>query len=138
MVIIGLGETPDLEDLSTPRIILQPFTRTLVSIFALLRFMLLLAVTGLTEDARYLLAIAGIGMLQNVIAATAARTSAAHGLHLQEVKVFEEGKVMAGLQKLEVMYPKVGASLVPVFFPGALREEEEIWWKEQTKPQEKH
>jgi hypothetical protein len=118
---------PDLEDLSISRASLQPPTRTLVTIFVLFRFAIVLMGDGLKEDAWYLLAIGGIGMVQNfVIAATAARTLGAHGLHLKAVKAFEEQKVeqkvIGALEKLELMYLKVGASL-PVFFPGALREE---------------
>jgi hypothetical protein len=137
MVIIPCGEKEpghdeilDLEDLAGPRVMLQSHTRTLITIFALMRFALLICVGGLKEDAWWLLAIGAIGTVQNVVAATAPRPASAHGLDLKEIATFEGNKVMDVLKEVEDNYPHVGASLLPTFFPGALRTDEEKWWKQ--------
>ena len=39
-----------------------------------------------------------------------------------------ETKIMTTLMKTETLFPKVGATLVPIFFPGKLREDEKMFW----------
>jgi len=129
MIIIAGGQCCDLEDLAAARIHVQPFTRRLLVIFCLLRFMLLIVVAGLHQDAWYLLSIGSVGMAQNIIAASARRTPSSHGLPLEKLNVIEGGKVMGVLKELEVRYPGAGSSLLRVFFPGPLREDEKRWWQ---------
>ena len=129
MIIIGDGQCCDLEDLAAARVHTLPFTRRLLTIFCILRLFLLIVVAGLKQDAWYLLAIGSMGMAQNVVAASARRTPAAHGLPLEEVDIIEGPKVMGVLKDLEVRYPGTGPSLVGIFFPGSLRDDEERWWK---------
>src|SRR5271170_2220781 len=47
MIITGCGQCCDLEDLAGGRVHTEPFTRMLLTIFCLLRFVLLIAVAGL-------------------------------------------------------------------------------------------
>jgi hypothetical protein len=128
MIIIGGGQCCDLEDLAGPRAHTEPFTRMLLTIFCLLRFVLLIAMAGLKQDAWYLLAIGAVGMAQNIVAASARRTPSSHGFHLEQLDVVEGSKVMGVLKELEGRYPGTASSLVSVFFPGPLRDEEERWW----------
>jgi hypothetical protein len=102
-----------------------------------MRFALLICVGGLKEDTWWLLAIGAIGMVQNVMAASAPRPASAHGLHLEEIERFEGEKVMKVLQDVEENDHKVGASLLPTFFPGELREDEVIWWNKHKDPKPK-
>ena len=128
MVIISGGKTIDVEDLASSRVEILHHTRSFLTVFALLRLVLLITVSGLSQDAWYLLAIGGLGMVQNVIAAAAVRSPAAHGLELEQIKEIKGGKVMQVLKELEDYKAGVGASLVPVFFPGDLQVAEKAWW----------
>lgn len=128
MVIISKGKTIDLEDLASSRVEILHHTRSFLTIFAFLRLVLLVTVSGLKQDAWYLMAIGALGMVQNVIAAAAVRSPAAHGLQLEQIEEFKGGKVMKVLQELEEYKAGVGASLVRVFFPGDLQENEKAWW----------
>ena len=128
MVIISEGKTIDLEDLASSRVEILHHTRSFLTIFALLRLSLLITVSGLSQDSWYMLAIGGLGMVQNVIAAAASRSPDAHGLKLEPINEIKGGKVMKVLQELEKDNPGVGASLVPIFFPGDLEGGEKLWW----------
>jgi hypothetical protein len=68
-----------------------------------------------------LLAVGTLGMVQNLVAAGAKRSSTALGIHLRHVNTIAESSVAAVLRKTEQQYPKVGVSLIPVFFPGGMR-----------------
>lgn len=90
----------------------------------------LIAVSGLTQNQWYLMAVGSIGMLQNVVAAGSRRSSAAHGINLREIETFERMKAMDTLMDLEEAYPKCGKALLSEYFPGGgLRKAEEDWWK---------
>jgi len=92
----------------------------------------------------YLLAIGGIGMLQNVISAGARRKPSALGFHLENWKIGEgmgniltKNKVSAALKAAEEIESRVGLVLVDVFFPGGLKPDEEHWRKEKLEQYEK-
>ncbi|KAL0580019.1 hypothetical protein V5O48_002022 [Marasmius crinis-equi] len=146
MVIIGKGHGLDLEDLAAaesprlarrrgtePRIIRGlPLTfwvtRAACLTLALLWIIFLITVTALEEDAWYLLAVGGIGMVQNVIIAGARRDLGTSGIHLEEIEVFRQRTVMDTLMDLESAYKHVGKSLLAEFFPDGLRTAEKEWW----------
>jgi hypothetical protein len=129
MVIINKGGGTDLEDLASSRVDTAHHTRAFLTVFAILRFVLLITVSGLKQDAWYLLAIGGLGMAQNVVAASAIRTPDSHGIGLVEIAHFEGTRVMPVLKQLEEYKAGVGASLLPIFFPGDLRQDEKTWWR---------
>lgn len=71
-------------------------------------------------------------MIQNLIAAGAKRSTSALGIHLRHVNTITDSSVVSVLRKTEKQYPKVGVSLVPVFFPGGMRvtASEKSFWDE--------
>jgi len=94
---------------------------------------LLVTCAGIKVHTWYLLAVGGVGMLQNIAVAGAPRRPEALGLPLELVSeddggVFAEPKVMWTLMALEERYEGYGRSLLPEFFPGKLRPWEEEWW----------
>lgn len=117
-------------------------TRAVTFLLAVLWLMLLVTSTGIHAHAWYLLAVGGIGMLQNLITAGAPRQPAMLGIPIQLVKrtssengggpvpmVFAEFKVMHTLMELELDYKGVGRALLAEFFPrGRMLPWEEKWW----------
>jgi hypothetical protein len=89
---------------------------------------LLISSAALTERAWFLIAVGGIGMLQNMFVAGWSRRPEALGLPLKFKTVFGSPKVINTILETEKAYPKVGRSLVGTFFPGGLfpREEREL------------
>ena len=129
MILVSTGKCYDLEDLASPRVQKAPETRILLVILAVCRCVLLLVVSCVTEDCWYLFAIGAMGLVHNLIAAGASRSPSAHGFNLSPRKTFKGYKVMKVLQDLEVHYPRWGASLLKIFFPGPLRQDEEDFWR---------
>lgn len=72
-------------------------------------------------------------MLQNILVAGAAREPWAHGINLVYRETIENRKVMHALQDLENRYPRVGLSLLKIFFPGDLWPNEAIFWSDRKK-----
>jgi hypothetical protein len=135
IVILGREGGLDLEDLAAAAAQKEtlPSTRISAVILALLWTALLITVLGLKRDSWFLLAVGGIGMLQNVVVAGAPRRPESFGLHLEFDEVISDIKVMRALMKLEDKHPGVGASLVATFFPGKLRKDEESFWEQKAK-----
>jgi hypothetical protein len=131
MVVLGNRNGIDLEDLAGARVPELPHTRIFAAILATAWLVLLITVAGYKIDSWYLLGIGLVGMAQNVVAAGAPRSMSAHGIPLEYIETIQYEKVMKTLQELEDKYPSVGASLLPVFFPGKLREDEQKWWDER-------
>ncbi|KAJ5767328.1 uncharacterized protein N7511_004944 [Penicillium nucicola] len=118
-------------------------TRLMTFLLAVLWLLLLLSSTGIKQHSWYLLAVGGIGMLQNLITAGAPRKPAMLGVPLQLAMrldtrneanatpmVFAEFKVMHTLMKLELEIKGAGRALLPEYFPGggSLQSWEEEWW----------
>jgi len=104
-------------------------TRAACSILALLWIIFLITVTALHQHTWYLLAVGGIGMIQNVVVAAARRDASASGIYLTLIEEFEQSKAMDALMDLETAYKGVGKSLVSEFFPESnLRPAEVKWW----------
>ncbi|CDO72035.1 hypothetical protein BN946_scf184943.g70 [Trametes cinnabarina] len=121
-----------LEDLAGGRDKRRLSTSFMSGLLAISWIVLLLTVEGLDGDAWYLLAIGGLGMVQNVIAAGAERSADALGLHFEdfdtENDVIAEGKVMETLMRAEERHPGVGLAMLKLFFPGELRPNEQEFW----------
>lgn len=132
IIIIGNGRGLDLQDLASNVTIDQGHYLSLALAFGmvLLWTALLITTSGMKSHTWYLLAVGGIGMLQNIYVAGARRKPDAYGLRLDFLECLGQVKVMDTLYELEERYPYAGDSLLPVFFPGQLREVEIRKWEE--------
>ncbi|PLB54560.1 hypothetical protein P170DRAFT_373799 [Aspergillus steynii IBT 23096] len=137
IMIIGNGEGLDLEDLATGQssinVSTSIFTRVMVIALALFWILLLITAAALTRNTWFLLAIGGIGMLQNILTAGARRTPEDYGVSLKYKEVIGHPKVMETLFQVERKYPRVGRSMRDTFFPGQLLSEERDEWNELAK-----
>lgn len=120
----------NLEDLATgfdnldsPSISLA--TRIAMVLLGILWVLLLITASALTEQAWFLIAVGGVGMLQNIFVAGWNRTPKALGLPLKFVDVFGSPKVFQAILDVETKYPKVGRTLVGTFFPAGIRDDEQ-------------
>lgn len=86
---------------------------------------LLITSSALTDQSWFLIAVGGIGMLQNMFVAGWSRKPEALGLPLKFTTVIGSPKVSAALIEVERAFPKVGRALVGTFFPGGLFPSEE-------------
>lgn len=82
MVFLGRKGSWDLESVATGRSTARPETRWISLALAMLWMCLLITVAGLKEHAWFLIAIGGIGMLQNAFAAGTTRKPEASNFHI--------------------------------------------------------
>ncbi len=131
LVIRGEGRGLDLEDLasSAEKVVTSYETRCIYAALAILWVVLLITVSGMRVHTWFLIAVGALGMVHTVIIAGAPRRPEVFGIPLKFREVFVDRKVMEVLQKAETKYPGLGRTLVPAFFPGGLREDEQAWWK---------
>lgn len=129
MVIISEGKDQyRLEDLANARTLPATHSVWAASIISIAQLMLLLIISNLKDHAWFLLAIGALGIVQNTIAAGARRDLGTTGIHLEQCgEPIDDRKVMKALQSAELREPYVGLSLLPIFFPGGLRADEEQW-----------
>lgn len=130
IVIECNGTGLNLEDLCTgfdnldsPSISLT--CRLFMVALGILWVVLLITSSALTEQSWFLIAVGGIGMLQNIFVAGWSRTPDALGLPLRFKTVCGSPKVSAAVIEAEKIIPKVGRGLVGTFFPGGLFPSEE-------------
>jgi hypothetical protein len=133
IIILGNDNGIDLEDLASE--VFRDTDQSALAItyaFAMVALWTALLVTtsGIKSNTWYLFAIGGIGMIQNIYVAGAARRPSAYGIHLVYKDCIGEPKVMNTLLEVERRYPRVGRSLLPLFFSGALRSDETDKWNE--------
>ncbi|RYO80420.1 hypothetical protein DL766_007818 [Monosporascus sp. MC13-8B] len=144
IIIEGSEAGYDLEALAGgPRTWHSAHTVLWTSLLAVLWLALLVSCTGIKANTWYLLAVGGLGMLQNIVVAAAPRTPEAIGLPIQLVthsegpdspgEVFAEPKVMWALMELESRHPRFGKFLKDDFFPGELRPWEKKWWDSEDR-----
>lgn len=86
---------------------------------------LLITSSALTDQSWFLIAVGGIGMLQNMFVAGWSRKPEALGLPLKYTTVIGSPKVSAAVIEVEKAFPTVGRALVGTFFPGGLFPSEE-------------
>lgn len=134
LVIQGAGRGLDLEDLATTSEKNGSTWRTgvMLAALAICWTVLLLSVSGIQSQSWILVAIGSIGMIHTVIIAGAPRRPDWFGIHLDYCDVIAERKVMTALQSAEIAFPGLGRSMLSIFFPGPLREEETRWWNKPT------
>ncbi|KAF3903898.1 hypothetical protein ABW20_dc0109279 [Dactylellina cionopaga] len=86
---------PDIEALASARAHARPETRPFFLVLAMFWMLLLITVSGIQDHRWFLIAVGGIGMLQNMWAASCVRSSATLGLHL---KRYEPRSIIIGYQ----------------------------------------
>ncbi|OPB45546.1 hypothetical protein A0O28_0077560 [Trichoderma guizhouense] len=90
---------------------------------------LLITVPGLKAHTWFMVAVGALGMMQNLVLAGAPRTPEALGIPVQLEEVVGLHKVMDTLLELEAKVPYAGKALLPIYFPGRLREHEIERWE---------
>jgi hypothetical protein len=133
IAILGEGRGLDLEDLAASPANMDVSasypTRIAVIALAMLWIALLITAAGITQNTWFLLAVGGIGILQNVYVAGVMRRPEAFGVPITFDDVIGEVNVMETLFALEGRYPRLGKSLLETFFPGGkLRSAERERW----------
>jgi hypothetical protein len=133
IAIISNGRGLDLEDLATgfdnldaPSITL--FAQMATISLGILWVVLLITSSAITESAWYLIAVGGVGILQNMFVAGWRRKPEALGVPINFIDVVGDVKVMSTLLQVERRYEKLGQSMIGTFFPGDLRENEKKQW----------
>jgi len=86
---------------------------------------LLITSSALTDHCWFLIAVGGLGMLQNMFVAGWSRKPEALGLPLKYTTVIGSPKVSAAIMEAERAFPTVGRALVGTFFPSGLFPSEE-------------
>ncbi|EXJ60561.1 hypothetical protein A1O7_04714 [Cladophialophora yegresii CBS 114405] len=130
IVIDSKGRGLDLEDLATgfsnvdaPHITMS--SRLIYALLGVLWVLLLITSSALIDDAWFLIAVGGIGILQNMFVAGWNREPEALGVPLDYVGVYGSPKVIDTLYEVERRYEKVGFNMVATFFPGGIRDHEQ-------------
>jgi hypothetical protein len=134
IVILGEGRGLDLEDLAAGSaradVSTSLPTRLVIAVLAILWILLLITAAGLKKNTWFLLAVGGIGILQNTIVAGWRRDPSAFGVPLTFEEVICETKVMQTLYVVENKYPRLGRSMLDTFLPGKLSDDEKARWNE--------
>ncbi|KAJ4252515.1 hypothetical protein NW757_005957 [Fusarium falciforme] len=135
IVIQGEGVGLDLEDLAAADTgaFAKRGTRLAVVALGFLWILLLITASGIRQNTWFLLAVGAMGMLQNMYVAGTSRPPEAFGVPLEFVEVIGKPKIMDALLKVEHDYPCLGKSMLPIFFPGQLREDEQEEWDNYDK-----
>lgn len=133
LLILGSPGGLDLEDLAAGQTNLDFSkswaTRLVVIGLATLWVLLLVTASSLSDNAWFLLAVGGIGILQNIYVAAWRRNPRHFGIPLKYKESIMERNVMDALFKVEDKYPRTGLHLLPTFFPGKLHADEEKKWE---------
>lgn len=133
IVIFGNKKGLDLEDLATGPLSLEAGTSSAARIFlivlAVLWVLLLVTAAGIKKNTWFLLAVGGIGSLQNIYVAGSFRYPCQFGCPISFLCVIAEKEVMTTLEAVEKKFPGVGSSMLQTFMPGRLKPEEKIQWK---------
>jgi hypothetical protein len=134
IVILGNGKGLDMEDLAAGQtnvdVSTSWLTRICVIVLATFWILLLITAAGIKQNTWFLLAIGAIGIFQNICVAGWRRVPHAYGIPLEFVEVIGAEKVMKTLFEVEDKYPRIGASMVSIFFPGKLFPAERLQWEE--------
>jgi hypothetical protein len=133
IVITSDGRGLDLEDLAVGAVNLDVTssigTRATFVVLACFWVLLLITAAGIKENTWYLLAVGAIGILQNMIAAGVRRTPAALGVPIEYDSIIGDPSVMQTLYAVERKQSGLGRSMLPIFFPGKLTDDEVKEWK---------
>ncbi|PKK51614.1 hypothetical protein CI102_3976 [Trichoderma harzianum] len=102
---------------------------TMASVQLVFWVALLITVSGLKTHTWFMVAVGALGMMQNLVLAGAPRTPEALGIPVQLEEVVGLHKVMDTRLELEAKVPYAGKALLPIYFPGRLREHEIERWE---------
>lgn len=94
-------------------------------------FIILISLAGIRSHTWCLIIIGVIGWVHNIMLADLARKPGSRNLPLKLLDSISTYNIMDGLMDLEVTYAGCGEALLPEFFPGRLRPDEEEWWREK-------
>ncbi|XP_044721200.1 uncharacterized protein HRG_06197 [Hirsutella rhossiliensis] len=124
IVMLGNGHGFNLEGLASGQSNVQAATKSSTRIALLVLFilwvLLLITAAGLKGHTWFLLAVGGLGIVQNVQVAGCPRRPESFGLCLDFVDVYAHKKAMETLLETERNHEHVGRALVPELFPGDL------------------
>ena len=87
--------------------------------------------SGVNTQTWFLVGIGAIAMGHTMFVAGRSRDPSAFGVHLTPLEFVLENNVMGTLKEVERRYPSIGISMLPLFFPGDLRDDEVDYWKQQ-------
>ena len=133
IVVLGNGHGFNLEDLASGQsntlVVTNIWTRIALLVLAALWILLLITAAGLKSNTWFLLAVGGIGILQNIYVAGRQRKPENFGVPLEYKTVFGNTSVMETLYQVEEQHKDIGRSMLGEFFPGDLREKEKVRWE---------
>ena len=89
--------------------------------------LLLFNICGLQRHTWYMMGVGIVGIIHNCLVAGAPRDHSALGIETKKLDTFEGPTTMNVLKELDMKYPRAGYALLPIFFPGFIREEDG-WW----------
>ncbi|KAL9099787.1 MAG: hypothetical protein Q9163_004760 [Psora crenata] len=143
LLIRGTGAGIDMEDLASTGqgTTTQVYTRLITAFLAALWIVLLITVAGMKQQTWFLVGIGALGMMHTVFVAGKSRSPSAFGIHLTYREYILGEKAMQSLMEVEEKYPGVGIAMLPIFFPGELKYQEEVeFWngRKKTKKLELH
>lgn len=137
IVIRGGGLGFDLEDLASGSVEVDASgswaSRLAVILLALAWILLLISAAGIHSNTWFLLGVGAIGIVQNMFVAGWRRNPAAFGMPLVFDRAVGDKKVMKALYKVADIDPQLGLSMKGVFFPGELRTDEVVTWREYSR-----
>lgn len=143
IVVLGTGRGYNLEDLASGQGNIQVSTnrptRVALLVLSFLWILLLITAAGLRANTWFLLAVGGVGMLQNIFVAGWPRRPENFGIPLEYVTTIGNRKVMKTLFELEEGLDTrlwgLGCAMLNEFFPGDLPIEDMKWngYKERAK-----
>ncbi|KAI0528299.1 hypothetical protein F5B22DRAFT_584534 [Xylaria bambusicola] len=99
-------------------------------------FLILTSLAGIRSHTWCLIVIGTMGWVHNVMLADLTREPKSRNLPLKLLDTISTYKTMDGLMDLEVTHAGCGEALLPEFFPGRLRPDEEEWWREKERRSE--
>ncbi|KAI9724175.1 MAG: hypothetical protein M1828_003920 [Chrysothrix sp. TS-e1954] len=107
------------------------YTKCLMSLLTIGWVVLLITVSGVQQQTWFLIAIGALGMAHTVFVAGQPRSPSAFGIPSSYVEYILEDDVMGSLRKAEERHPGIGRSLLQTFFPGDLRDQDDVeYWAE--------
>ncbi|MCJ1306684.1 hypothetical protein MMC25_000327 [Agyrium rufum] len=141
IVVLGNGRGLDLEDLASGSLDADTsasfLTRAAIVALGVLWILLLITAAGIKQHTWFLLAVGGLGMMENLYVSGRRRLPEAFGVPLVFERVIAKPTIMDTLFAVEEAYPDVGRSMRDTFFPGRLRISETARWKEYEEKADK-
>jgi hypothetical protein len=133
----GCDGFSDIEDLaagqSNANVSASKAIRIIVMALAFLWVLLLITAAEVKQHTWFLLTIGGVGMLLNIYVAGHGRHTQCNSLPILFKEAIGNIKVMRALYEFEETYPRLGSSILSVFFPGKLELDEQQRWVDYSR-----